>query len=150
MKKTAFYLFAATAVLMACNKKNSQDDSVTLTASTTEAAVGQTVTVTATSNSNALSWSATPAATAAQAYTVTTEKTNYFTFSKPGEYVVGVRARNLQLDSVHHCNRADSIGHHIPDSIWNHHIDSMWHVRGHHLGGCRKGQDSASVVIKVK
>ena len=150
MKKTIFYLFGATAVLIACNKKDGSGDSITLTASTTEATVGQTVTVTASSNTNALSWSAAPSASVTQTYTVSTEKTNYFTFSSPGEYLVGVRARNLQLDSVHHCNPADSIGHHIPDSIWNHHVDSMWHVRGHHLGGCRKGQDSASIVIKVK
>ncbi len=150
MKKTALTLLAGAAILAACNKSNSSQDTVMLTASTTEAVVGQTITVTATSNTNALSWSANPAASTAQAYTVTTEKTNYFTFSKPGDYIVGVRARNLQLDSVHHCNHADSIGHHFADSMWNHHIDSMWHDRGHHLGGCHKGQDSASIVIKVK
>lgn len=150
MKKTALTLLAGAAILAACNKSNSAQDSVTLTASTTEAVVGQTITVTASSSANTLAWSASPAASTAQAYTVTTEKTNYFTFSKPGDYVVGVRARDLQLDSMHHCNHADSIGHHFADSMWNHHIDSLWHERGHHLGGCRKGQDSASIVIKVK
>lgn len=148
MKKTAFVLLAATA-LYACNKSGSID-TISLTASTTEAAVGQTVSVTASTASNAVAWSVNPASTAAQTYGVTTEKTNYYTFSQPGEYVVGVRARSLQLDSVHHCNRADSIGHHFSDSLWNHHIDSLWHHAGHHLGGCRKGQDSASIVIKVK
>lgn len=149
MKKTAFALLTASVLLYACNKSDSAD-TITLTASTTEATVGQTVSVTASTASNAIAWSVNPSATATQTYGVTTEKTNYYTFSQPGDYVVGVRARNLQLDSLHHCNPADSIGHHISDSIWNHHIDSMWHHRGHHLGGCRKGQDSASIVIKVK
>lgn len=149
MKKTAFALFAASAVLYACNKSNS-GDAISLTASATETTVGQTVTVTASTGSNALAWSVNPSGTASQTYSVTTEKTNYYTFSQPGNYVVGVRARNLLLDSIHHCNPADSIGHHHADSLWNHHIDSMWRHRGHHLGGCRKGQDSASIVIKVK
>ena len=149
MKKTVFSLLCASTILYACNKAGS-GDTISLTASTTETTVGQTVSVTASTAANTLAWSATPAAAARQTYGITTEKTNYYTFSQPGEYVVGVRARHLQLDSVHHCNRADSIGHHIPDSIWHQHIDSMWHHRGHHLGGCHKGQDSASIVIKVK
>ncbi len=149
MKKTFFGLLSAAALIAACGKSNS-GDAITLTASATETTVGQTVSVTASTGANTLSWSANPSANATLTYSVTTEKTNYLTFSKPGEYVVGVRARDLQLDSIHHCNHADSISHHIPDSIWNHHVDSIWHVRGNHLGGCRKGQDSASIVIKVK
>lgn len=149
MKKTVFTVLSAAAVFVACNKSNS-GDTISLSASTTEAVVGQTVSVTANTSANIISWSANPSATANGTYTVSTEKTNYYTFSKPGDYVVGVRARDLQLDSVHICNHADSIGHHLSDSIWNHHIDSMWHAHGHHLGGCQKGQDSASIVIKVK
>lgn len=150
MKKALFSSLVLSAFLFACNKSNSNADAVTLTASTTQAAVGQTVSVTASTNANALSWSATPAATTLKTYSVTTEKTNYFAFSQPGEYIIGVRARGLDLDSIHRCNRLDSIGHHLPDSLWNHHVDSLWHVRGNDRGGCRKGQDSASVVIKVK
>jgi len=150
MKKTLFSLLIPAAVLFACNKSNSNTSSISLAASTTTAAVGQTISVTASTNVNTLSWSATPAATAAATYGVTTEKTNYFTFSQPGNYVIGVRARGLDLDSVHICNHADSIGHHLPDSLWNHHIDSMWHVRGHDRGQCKNGEDSASVVIQVK
>jgi hypothetical protein len=150
MKKVILTALLPAAVLISCNKNNSGQDAITLTASTTEAVVGQTVTVTATTAANTVSWSATPASTTAKVYAVSTEKTNYFTFSKPGEYIVGVRAGTLHLDSVHLCNHADSIGHHLPDSLWNHHVDSMWNVEGHHLGNCRKGQDSASVIIKVK
>lgn len=150
MKKALFCLTIPAAVLFACNKSNSTNSSISLTASTTTASVGQTVAVTASTNVNTLSWSATPAATAAATYGVTTEKTNYFTFSQPGSYVIGVRARGLDLDSIHICNHADSIGHHVPDSLWNHHVDSIWHVRGHDRGQCKNGQDSASVVIQVK
>ena len=150
MKKVIFSAVVVGSFLVACNKSNSTDSTVTLTASTTEATVGQTVTVTATTATNALSWSVTPASAAIKTYDVTTEKTNYFTFSQPGNYVIGVRARGLSLDSVHVCNHTDSIGHHLQDSLWNHRIDSLWHGRGHHLGGCRNGQDSASVIIRVK
>jgi hypothetical protein len=150
MKKAFLSSFVLVAALVACNKSNSTDSSVSLTASSTQVAVGQTVAVTASTIVNALSWSATPAATATGTYTVTTEKTNYYSFSQPGDYVIGVRARGLDLDSVHQCNHADSIGHHFQDSLWNHHIDSLWHGHGHHLGGCRNGQDSASIIIKVK
>jgi hypothetical protein len=149
MKKTVFSLLCTSVIFYACNKSGGTD-AISLSASTTETTVGQTVSVTASTAANTLAWTASPAASAKQTYTITTEKTNYYTFSQPGEYVVGVRAGNLPLDSMHHCNPADSIGHHIPDSIWHHHIDSMWHQGGHHLGGCRKGQDSASIVIKVK
>jgi hypothetical protein len=150
MKKNVLTLFIAATCLYACNKSDGSQNNVSLTASTTETTVGQTISVTASTSSNALAWSASPSSSATKAYSVTTEKTNYFTFTKAGEYVIGVRARNLLLDSVHKCNLTDSIGHHVPDSIWHHHIDSMWHFAGHHLGGCRKGQDSASIVIKVK
>jgi hypothetical protein len=148
MKKPLLFLSAA-AILFACNKA-ADPNSISLTASATQVAVGQTVSVTANTNVNTLSWSATPAATASGAYNVTTEKTNYYSFSSPGSYVIGVRARGLDLDSVHICNHADSIGHHVPDSTWNHHVDSIWHIRGHDKGQCKNGQDSASIVIQVK
>lgn len=150
MKKAIFSAVLPLAILVACNKSNSDASTVSLTASATTAAVGQTVTVTASTSANAISWSASPANSATKAYSVTTEKTNYFTFSQPGDYVIGVRARGLDLDSVHRCNHADSIGHHFQDSIWNHRVDSLWRGRGHHLGGCKNGQDSASIIIKVK
>jgi hypothetical protein len=150
MKKAFFSLLIPATVLFACNKSNSDSSSISLAASATQVAVGQTVSITASTNVNTLSWSATPAATTTATYGVTTEKTNYFSFSQPGTYVIGVRARGLDLDSVHACNHNDSIGHHLPDSLWNHHIDSMWHVRGHDRGECKKGHDSASVIIQFK
>ena len=150
MKKAIFNAVLPLAVLVACNKSNSDASTISLTASSSTAAVGQTVTVTATTNANAVSWSANPAASTTKAYSVTTEKINYFTFSQPGDYVIGVRARGLDLDSIHNCNHADSIGHHFQDSVWNHRVDSLWHGHGNHLGGCRNGKDSASIIIKVK
>ena len=151
MKKMIFSLVAATGLLYACNKSATNANAVSLSASTTEAVVGQTVTVTATTGTNSLSWSVNPASTAAKAYDVTTEKTNYITFSQPGTYTVGVRARHLDLDSVHHCNHADSTGvHHVQDSLWNHHIDSLWVGHGFHHGDCKNGVDSASLRITVK
>jgi hypothetical protein len=149
MKKVIFSSALSLAVLLSCNKSNSES-AITLTASSSQVLVGQTVTVTANTSANALSWSATPATSTSKTYEVTTEKTNYFTFSQPGTYVIGVRARGLDLDSTHQCNHADSIGHHFQDSLWNHHIDSLWHVKGNHRGECKNGQDSASVVIMVK
>jgi hypothetical protein len=150
MKKALLFAVLPAAVLFACNKSNPGTNSISLTASTTTAAVGQTVAVTASTNVNTLSWTATPASTTSATYSVSTEKTNYFTFSQPGNYVIGVRARGLDLDSVHVCNHADSIGHHLSDSLWNHHIDSLWHAGGHDRGQCKNGQDSASVIIQVK
>jgi hypothetical protein len=151
MKKSIFGLFLAATFLFACNKSASDSSSVSLTASTTEAAVGQTITVTANTRTNSLSWSVNPSISVTKAYSVTTEKTNYISFSQPGSYVVGVRARDLQLDSVHQCNHADSTGiHHVQDSTWNHHIDSLWINHGFHKGGCKNGQDSASIRITVK
>ncbi len=149
MKKIIAGALVTTLSLVACQKSNSGDQ-ISLTASSTTATVGQTITVTATTSTNSVSWSATPPAGVSKTYDVTTEKTNYFTFNAPGTYTIGVRARHLELDSIHHCNRADSIGHHFQDSVWNHHIDSLWHRNGHDKGGCKKGQDSASVVIYVK
>jgi hypothetical protein len=150
MKKMMLSLLAAASMLYACNKSAADSNAVSLTASTTEAAVGQTITVTANTRTNALSWSVTPASTASAAYAVTTEKTNYISFSQPGTYTVGVRARDLSLDSMHHCNHSDSTGHHAQDSVWNHHVDSLWVTHGFHRGGCKNGQDSASLRITVK
>ncbi len=149
MKKVSFSLLAAATGLYACNKSAATNDSVSLTASTTTAAVGETVTVTAATNVNSVSWTVNPSGSARVAYTTTTEKTNYISFSSPGVYTVGVRARNLDLDSIHHCNFGDSTGHHLQDSLWNHHIDSLWTGHGFHHGPCKNGQDSASLRIIV-
>lgn len=150
MKKVVLCALLPSVILFACNKSNTGQDAITLTASATEAAVGQTISVTAATAANTISWSASPASSTSKVYSVSTEKTNYFTFSQPGQYIIGVRAQKLHLDSIHPCNHTDSIRHHGADSIWNHHIDSLWHARGHNRGNCRNGQDSASVVIKVK
>ena len=127
-------------------KKESGDD-ITLTASTTQALVGQKVTVTATTTANTLSWSVNPSANANQTYGVTTEKVNYYTFDTPGDYVVSAYARHMDLDSTHHCNPNDST-HHFQDSTWNHHVDSLWHHDGHH-GGHHHGDDDDLATITI-
>jgi hypothetical protein len=149
MKKFILCFVLPIGALVAC-KQNASDVAITsLTASSTNVAVGETVTVSVSSNANAVSWSVTPPTAAKQTYSVTTEKSNYFTFSHAGDYVVGVRTGHLQLDSLHHCDHSDSLHHHVPDSLWNHSIDSIWHHHGHHLGNCQNGRDSASVQIHV-
>lgn len=149
MKKYMFVLSAATLFAVACQKA-STEDAIALTASSTEVSTGQTVSVTAsTNNANALRWTVTPPTNAKGIYTVTTEKTNYYTFTTAGTYTIGVRARRLPLDSIHTCHPLDSLGHHYGDSVWNHHIGTMWQQAGHDRGGCQKGQDSAAITIKV-
>ncbi len=148
MKKLFLIFVSAAGILSACQKSSSLN-SVSLSASTTTASVGQTVVVTASTTENSIDWSVTPATGSVQTYDVTTEKINYYTFTQAGVYTVGVRVRHLDLDSVHTCNHADSTGHHLQDSVWNHHIDSLWHGRGLHHGDCHLGQDSASITIKV-
>jgi len=149
MKKVLFSPLLLAGFLFACNKSTSDTASISLTSAATSVAVGQTVAVTANTSANTVSWSVTPSTAVSKTYGVTTEKTNFFTFSQPGDYLVGVRARSLSLDSIHHCNPDDSLGHHVPDSLWNHHIDSLWVGHGLHEGGCKNGKDSASIHISV-
>ncbi|MFT3705589.1 MAG: hypothetical protein QM802_24680 [Agriterribacter sp.] len=147
--KKLFVALAAAGVLYACNKSATDNSTTSVTASTTSATVGEQVAVTVSTRANTVSWSVTPPDGVSKTYDVTTEKTNYITFSKAGSYVVGVSARSLDLDSVHHCDHTDSIGHHVPDSLWNHHIDSLWVGHGFHKSKCHNGIDSASVEIVV-
>jgi hypothetical protein len=119
------------AGLAACQKANNNDTATTLTASATQATVGQTVSVQVSSNNSAVRWTVTPSASVAQTYTVTNQTVNYFTFSQAGTYTIGVRTRNIMLDSTHQP------------------LDSCWHQHGGDIGGCHNGVDSASVKITV-
>jgi hypothetical protein len=132
MKNKSWLIPALSLIgLVACQKTNDSANETTLTASTTQAAVGQTVAVQVSSNRNAGSWTVTPSNSVAQTYSITTRTTNYFTFSQAGTYTVGVRMRNIAFDSTHQS------------------LDSCWHHGGGDGGGCHKGVDSASVTIKV-
>ncbi|MDP4262039.1 MAG: hypothetical protein Q8941_05860 [Bacteroidota bacterium] len=132
MKSKAWLIAAfSLAGLAACQKAGNNSTETTLTASTTQAVVGQTVSVQVSSNRNAASWTVTPSASVAQTYTITTRAVNYFTFNQAGTYTVGVRMRNIAFDSTHQS------------------LDSCWHHEGGDDGGCHKGIDSASVMIKV-
>jgi hypothetical protein len=118
--------------LAACQKNNDAANQTTLTASTTQASVGQTVTVQLYSSRNASSWTVLPSASVAKTYAITTSKTNYFTFNSAGTYTIGVRVRDIDYDSTRHQS-----------------LDSCWHHGGGDRGGCKHGVDSASVSIKV-
>ena len=133
MKKTKWIIPALIMIVAAaCQKANDISSQVSLTASTTQAVVGQTVSVQLSADKVASSWSVTPSTSVAKTYSITTSKVNYFTFGQPGVYVVGVRARDIAYDSTHHQN-----------------LDSCWYHGGGDRGNCTRGKDSASVVIKV-
>jgi hypothetical protein len=130
MKTKLIALCSVAVVIVAC-QKTGNSASTSLTASTTTAAVGQTVTVSLASTQNASSWTVTPSAGVTKAYSVTTKNVNYFTFSQPGTYTVGVRTRSIAYDSTDQS------------------LDSSWHHGGGDAGSCHSGVDSASVVISV-
>ena len=132
MKKvSAIYAVIFLQMITSCNKAN--QDLVTLTPSTTLASVGETISVIVSSNNNAVSWTVSPAAAVNKQYGITTQKVNYFSFSTPGLYTVGVRARSIAYDSTRHQS-----------------LDSCWRNGGGDRGGCKHGIDSASVIITVK
>lgn len=128
--KRALCVFAIIG-FFACNKSNDASQ-ISLTPSTTQAVVGQTVSVALTSPANASNWTVTPSSTATKAYSLTTSKVNYFTFSQAGTYTVSVRARSIAYDSTAHQS-----------------LDSCWNHGGGGRGGCTKGVDTASVSITV-
>ena len=123
--------FLLAATIFSCNKANLNQ--VSLTASTTSPSVGQTVSVTLNSSANASNWSVSPSSAVTKQFTLTTQKINYFTFSQPGNYVVGVRVRDVAYDSTRHQS-----------------LDSCWHYGGGDRGNCKHGVDSASILIAVK
>lgn len=130
MKKSAITASALLLVAIAACKKSAEDaSSISLSASTTQTTTGQTVAVTVSSSLNASRWAVSPS-TATAAYTVTTKKTNYFTFSQPGVYTVSVSAKAVNYDST---------AHQSLDSCWNHTARRA----------CVKGVDSASLKITV-
>jgi hypothetical protein len=131
MKKTkrAFVALIVFA-LSACQKSNDASQ-ISLTPSTTQATVGQTVSVTLAANANASNWTVTPSSSVTKTYSLTTSKVNNFTFSQPGVYTVSVRARNISYDST-------------SQSLAN-----AWNRGGGAQGSCTKGIDTASVAITV-
>ena len=131
MKKVAAVYLFVVLIFVSCSKDNV--DKVSLTPSTTVASVGQTISVTANTNTNAVSWTVTPTTSVSKQFAITTQKINYFTFSKAGQYSIGVRARDIAYDSTR-----------------NQSLDSCWRTGGGDRGGCKRGVDSASVTITVK
>ncbi len=116
--------------LFAC-KKSASDSKISLVASATKLIVGDTLTVTLAADANASNWTITPSATASKAYTLTTSKVNYFSFSQPGVYTISVRARNINYDSTYQ------------------QLASAWTAGGGNRGNCTRDIDTASVAITV-
>jgi hypothetical protein len=113
----------------ACQKSN--DVEITLTPSTTQTTIGQTVSVALSGNANVSNWTVSPSSTATETYGLTTSKINYFTFSQPGVYTVSVRARKVAYDSTIQS------------------LNAAWASGGGPNGRCTKGVDTASVTITV-
>ena len=133
MKKTTWLAgILSVCVFAACKKAATDSVQTSLTASTTQATVGQTVSVSLSSARTAASWTVNPSAAVIKTYDISTSKVNYFTFSQAGTYRIGVRTRDIEYDSVHHQS-----------------LDSCWHHGGGDAGHCQNGVDSASVSIKV-
>ena len=130
MKTAAIFSTVLLALtLTACNKAADTASAISLTPSTTTATTGQTVAVTVNSNVNVSKWTITPS-TAKSAYSITTAKVNYITFTQAGVYTVSVSARSLAYDSTAHQS-----------------LDSCWLHSGSRT--CVKGVDSASTKITV-
>jgi hypothetical protein len=128
-RSTLFGAAVSVFSLFACKKANDSSAQISLTASTTQASVGQTVAVTLSSSANASRWTVSPA-TGSEAYSITTRKVNYFNFSQAGTYTVSVSAKAIAYDSTSHQS-----------------LDSCWNHAGNRA--CVKGVDSASVQITV-
>jgi hypothetical protein len=132
MKGSFLLSMIAVLIFSSCSKTNTSADGITITASATTVVVGQTVALQVNTGSNAVNWSVTPSATAVMQYTITDKKTNTVSFTQPGTYTLGVRARNINYDPFKHQD-----------------LDSCWHSGGGDRGNCRHGIDSASVSIEV-
>lgn len=116
--------------MFACNKASNVSP-ISLTASTTQATVGQPVTVTLSSNANASQWTVSPSTVSKSSF-ITTSKVNSLTFQRSGAYTVSVSTKTLAYDAT--ANQS-------LDSCWNHTARK---------GSCVKGTDSTSLVINVK
>ena len=102
MKKTTWLAgILSVCVFAACKKAATDSVQTSLTASTTQATVGQTVSVSLSSARTAASWTVNPSAAVIKTYDISTSKVNYFTFSQAGTYRIGVRTRDIEYDSVH-------------------------------------------------
>src|ERR1700694_2042742 len=99
MKKTSVIMALVFVLGHSSCKKNNDASQITLTPSTTQATLGQTVAVTLSASANASRWNVTPAS-ATQTYSLTTSKGNYFTFSQAGVYTVSVNAKTIAYDST--------------------------------------------------
>ncbi len=128
--KTSFCILSAlvTLSMFACNKTTDSASQISLSASTEQATIGETVAVNLSSTANVSRWTVTPA-TASKTYTLTTSKTNYITFKQAGTYTVSVSAKTLAYDST-----SQSL-----ENAWN----------SAKSGACVKGIDSTSIKINV-
>jgi uncharacterized secreted protein with C-terminal beta-propeller domain len=131
MKKSVL-IFAAvmTIILFACQKSENASQ-VSLTPSATEVTVGEQMSVTVSTSANVSNWTVTPSTAVAKTYGLTTSKVNYFTFSEPGTYTIGVQAKSIAYDSTRQS------------------LQSCWNQTGAGRSRCTPGVDSASVKVVV-
>lgn len=99
MKKAMVFFATVLMVTLFSCKKDSQS-SISLTASASTLSVGQPLTVTLNSTANTSKWTVSPTTNATQAYSVTTNKANYFTFSAAGTYTISVKVRDIVCDTT--------------------------------------------------
>ena len=132
MKKT--FIISCTLFigsLISCQKNNT--DTISLTASTTSAAIGQPVSFQVVTSASAVKWTVSPSIAASKLYNITNLKSNIITFSQAGNYTIAVSARDMDADSNHVRN-----------------LDSCWHSHDHEHHDCKRGVDSAAVTVVVK
>ena len=128
--KTSFSILSAlvTLSMLACNKSADSTSQISLTASTEQATIGETVAVTLSTAANVSRWTVQPS-TATTTKTLTTSKTNYITFKQAGTYTVSVSAKSIAYDSTKQ----------TLENAWN-------SAKG---TACVKGIDSTSLKINV-
>ena len=88
MKKSLAFLALALVALASCKKERGD---ISLTASTTQAKVGQNVTVTLNGDASSATWTVSPADNVTQG-TLTTAKVTSYAFAAVGDYTITARA----------------------------------------------------------
>lgn len=131
MRQTRQAIIALLLLGFSACKKSNEASQISLTPSSTQASVGDSVSITLNSNANASNWTVSPASEATLTYGLTTSKVNTVTFKSAGMYTVSVRARNVAYDSTRQS------------------LSTAWKTGGGSRGSCTPGIDTASVAITV-
>ncbi len=130
MKSRKLITCLVVLALISCNKSNDSAQ-ISLTPSSTQVTVGETLSVALSTNANASNWGVTPSSTATKTYGLTTNKVNYFKFSQAGTYTISVTARSVSYNSASQS------------------LNAAWNAAGTGRDGCKLGVDSSSVKVTV-